>query len=347
MQEIPQTFFEEGVFLSLDAETVLIGYGKLSVCNEPSASSPSFYAPDFFLNSATPWFCPTVVKEVSKKDFIKFVEDRCPPQGKIRWTPPVLASLEEQLHSLDSFFSAGKLVKGVPVVFEEAPLEPQFYRRALAHLLKEKSELFLYGFWTKEEGMLGATPERLLESTDARCFHTMALAGTRSVSGPLADASLKSDPKEWREHQIVVEDIVQSLAPYGKIHVGPTEIVTVPHLQHLRTEIQLQSEKKVSPLKLVHSLHPTAALGTFPKKEGIEWLQRLQKQQDRRRFGAPFGVVWPEGRVSLVAAIRNVQWDQKRIYLGAGCGVMPGYDLQQEWRELEWKRTAVKRMMGL
>jgi isochorismate synthase EntC len=68
---------------------------------------------------------------------------------------------------------------------------------------------------------------------------------------------------------------------------------------------------------------------------------------DRGRFGAPFGIEWPDGRAHVLVAIRNVQWSGTTVLLGAGAGLIAGSRLKAEWAELALKRASVKGMLGL
>jgi menaquinone-specific isochorismate synthase len=63
-------------------------------------------------------------------------------------------------------------------------------------------------------------------------------------------------------------------------------------------------------------------------------------------FGAPFGL-WHEGVFRAVVAIRGIWWQQHRIMLPAGCGVIEASRMVNEWRELRLKREAVKSAISL
>jgi len=49
---------------------------------------------------------------------------------------------------------------------------------------------------------------------------------------------------------------------------------------------------------------------------------------------------------SLVA-IRNIQWDKNKSYIGSGCGIVKKSELNKEWAELTLKRNSVKKYLGL
>ena len=173
----------------------------------------------------------------------------------------------------------------------------------------------------------------------------MALAGTRSTRQP--SQNLMQDLKERGEHQWVLQDICQRIeALTGK---APQQSVTGEwtwgSLVHLRTDIRWQDAKR-APWKWVQQLHPTPALGVYPR-EAQQWLAQQPEANCRARFGAPFGVQLDKDQSLYVVAIRNTQWDKDGCRLGSGCGVVEQSDLNKEWRELQLKRAGVIKILCL
>jgi menaquinone-specific isochorismate synthase len=212
----------------------------------------------------------------------------------------------------------------------------------VAAVLAAPGPSLAYAAWTAEGGMVGASPEILFTRTGT-CVRTVAVAGT----SPAGQASgMPDDPKECREHQSVVDDITGALRPFGPVTVGAREILRLPGLAHLKTDIHVTAAESPPFSALVAALHPTAALGVFPRTAGLAVL-RDSGPHRRGRFGAPFGVEWPDGRASVVVAIRSVQWTGRTVLLGAGAGLVAGSRLEREWAELALKRATVKGMLGL
>ena len=118
-------------------------------------------------------------------------------------------------------------------------------------------------------------------------------------------------------------------------------------LEHLLTEIHVNLKKLYSYLDFVNALHPTAALGVYPKEKLSSWIGRLPGNQDRKFFGGPFGVESPDGHMHCYVAIRNIELENNKIRIGAGCGIVKTSDPQKEWQELFAKRNAVKRIFNL
>ena len=203
------------------------------------------------------------------------------------------------------------------------------------NILKKKSG-FVYGFWSKDSGILGVTPEYLFEKK-GRHIKTMALAGTGRVSD-----SLLKDPKEVKEHQIVVDDLSSRFQKFSIKKSLMYESI-FGDLKHLRTDIEFQSGGCF--LSLIEKFHPTSALGGYPKKEAWHWLKKYNRPLDRKRFGAPFSVYRPNGSAFCLVSIRNIQWDKKSVVLGSGCGLTAQSKLEKEWQELELKRKWVVRQL--
>ena len=195
---------------------------------------------------------------------------------------------------------------------------------------------FLYGVWNKHSGILGFTPEFLF-SLEGNKFRTMALAGTGPQTGP----SLLKDQKELKEHQLVVQSLQDSLRGILKWDkTTPSEMI-FPPLKHLLTKLTGSFTSKVSFEKICHTLHPTAALGGYPKKQALNWLKKQISQKNRKYFGAPLAFFETENRYFCLIALRALEWNGEEIKCFSGGGLIKESVLQKEWRELSLKRQQV------
>ncbi|HEY4831978.1 MAG TPA: chorismate-binding protein, partial [Waddliaceae bacterium] len=98
-------------------------------------------------------------------------------------------------------------------------------------------------------------------------------------------------------------------------------------------------------IEVVEMLHPTPALGAFPRILGKTWLMDYQTKMNRGRYGAPVGYYYPskeEGECFV--AIRNVQWVGPEAQIGAGCGIVAQSVFEQEWDEIQLKIQSIKSM---
>jgi menaquinone-specific isochorismate synthase len=323
---------------------IVLGLGPLESRSSRLADRPACYAPDFFLDESAPWLHPAAWHELSRDELAEWLPR--PGPIPVTWTPPSRDAYVQVFADLSAAIARGPLTKAVPVVLErgraagDAPLAPAL----LAALLDASDESLLYGVWDEREGMIGASPEILFRRLERGRVETAAVAGTYPAD---RGARLSADPKEVAEHQSVVDDIAAALAPLGRVDIGDRELLCLPWLAHLKTDLLLHPARAVGFDELVRALHPTAALGAAPRDADPGLLRRLDAGVGRGRLGAPFGVEWPDGRAACLVAIRNLQWRGRELTVGAGGGVIAQSRLDAEWEELRLKRDAVKRMLAL
>jgi menaquinone-specific isochorismate synthase len=323
---------------------IVLGRGPLERRAGRPGDRPACYAPDFFLDDPAPWLVPTAWHELSREDLATSLPR--PDRLRVAWSPPSRDAYARVFGELSAAIARGPLTKAVPVVLERgrAADDGSPAPGLLAALLDVPAAGLLYGVWSEEEGMIGASPELLFRLPGDGRVETAAVAGTYPAERGLR---LSADPKEVAEHQSVVDDIADALAPLGRVDVGPRELLCLPGLAHLKTDLVLHPARPVGFDALVRALHPTAALGVAPRDADPDLLRRLDAGAGRGRLGAPFGVAWPDGRATCLVAIRNVQWRGRDLTVGAGGGLIAQSRLDAEWEELRIKRDAVKRMLAL
>lgn len=296
----------------------------------PSAEL-AFFAPNFALSESQPWFVGQAC------DFPSY--DQIPLPTLAHKVEPSSAAFARLHKEILAFIQSGLFEKVVPMVCTEFEFEEPLNR----HMFKADPgpNQMAYGFQFGGEGLAGVTPEVLFECRDG-ILQTMALAGTGPTDGP----SLLEDQKEMHEHRLVIEQIYSELKDYGEIELSETIERSYGLLKHLLTPITLKLNELPPFEELVTRLHPTAALGGWPRRPAVEWLEKQSFHVSRARFGAPFGFVQGE-RMMCVVAIRNVQWWGKRLQVSTGCGVVRESRVINEWKELELKRQAIFRSLGV
>jgi len=328
---------------------VFVGWGPFEQLPFRRPERPAFYVTDFFLDDAHPWRHPAEWEEVAIEELVARLRgDAVARQPEIEWDAPAIDEFAPLFHSAQADMERGEFSKIVPVIFEHGTLRGD---GLLAHLLSQLTLLppgvWAYGYAYKSHGMIGASPEMLFQA-EAHGYRTMALAGTR----PVAHAEeLLVDPKERREHRMVVDDIVRRLAPFGNIEIGPLGLLRLPAIAHLVTPIffaESGGSEKMSFAEMVRRLHPTAALGVSPRTPaGERWLREADRGVKRRAFGAPFGIEREDRSALALVAIRNVQWQHERVRVGSGAGLLPESRLEREFEEMRQKRDQVKALFDL
>ncbi|MCA1644035.1 MAG: isochorismate synthase [Chloroflexi bacterium] len=199
---------------------------------------------------------------------------------------------------------------------------------------------------------LGATPERLI-ALHHGAASTMALAGSfpRGAS-PAQDRALadqlRQDPKERAEHAIVVGALRDGLAEVCTRIVADAQprVQKLPNLQHLVTPIRGQVGPGRGVLDLVERLHPTPAMGGFPRQRALEFI-RTSEGLDRGWYAAPVGWVNRAGEGEFVVGIRSALVQGAAATLFAGCGIMAASNPATEYAESGWKLRPMLAALGL
>ncbi len=113
------------------------------------------------------------------------------------------------------------------------------------------------------------------------------------------------------------------------------------------TLLEIQNVNRNQALQVLKSIHPSAALGIYPRVlEEYENLKKFDLQQKRFGFAAPFGFIKNQSLL-IVAAIRSFHFTADSVTLFSGCGVTAESLFKDELSEVEKKRNSVKKMMGM
>ena len=198
----------------------------------------------------------------------------------------------------------------------------------------------IFGWRQGNSMFLGATPE-LLVTRERERFQISPLAGSgpRGVDADddrrLGDELLASE-KDRLEHSIVVDDVVRRLTPFTKgiTHPSVPVLERFATVQHLATPIAGSTDHRV--LDLAGVLHPTAAVGGFPRSEALAFIAK-QEGIDRGWYSGGIGWIEPGGDGEIAVALRCalVRGDQAIIY--AGNGIVKGSDPGDELAETRLK----------
>ena len=322
--------------------SVVIGHGPFEGCAECPADGVAFHIQDFALREKSPWKVPNRVERTTTAGLAARIAES--PRLHAHWQPLDAGPFAAVFQEIMSSIHGGVFEKTVPVVTETGTAGQAPGPAVLAAMSRQRMPLQSYGWAGNGAGFAGATPELLFSLQDGR-LETMALAGTaRSEDRDV----FAVDEKEIREHEYVAQTLVSKLLHLGHLERRPREILDLGPIVHFLTLIHLDLRVPMTPVELLQRLHPTPALGPLPRTDAtldqlIEWRSRLGCPP---HFGAPFGL-WDNGRFDAVVAIRGVWWQDFRLSIPAGCGIIEASRLVNEWRELRLKREAVKRFLDL
>ena len=189
---------------------------------------------------------------------------------------------------------------------------------------------------------VGATPERLARFTPTQ-VQTESLAGstkrgmTYEEDDDLAGKLLNSK-KDRLEHQIVVEAIEEDLVPYSEHleHSSSPRVKKLPNVQHLYTPISAVFKKGISRTKVLKNLHPTPAVGGFPRTKALDFIEK-EELFTRGWYASPIGWINSHGTGEFYVGIRSGLIEQNTAHFYAGCGIVKDSDPEKEWLETELK----------
>lgn len=348
-------FLNEGALLRLPSGKVRLWQGPFKPVDTLKSQEISISYTQFFASQPEAFQSPQPVLETEVSELRRQLQsflEKHPARSSFTsqaFTGASLEGFQESFQVVQGKIHRGELEKAVPVTFARSSEIPGPSERAhmLFSALEAHSGLYVFGFWNEQEGVVGASPEILFHQ-QGNILRTMALAGTLPKSSGLPKETLLKDAKEMKEHRLVVEDIQKKLEKLGWVKVGQTHVIEFPLLSHLRTEIEVETSQASPSLKeIVKLLHPTAALGVFPRNYGIQWMQSLPDQVDRGVFGAPIVFSISHTESIAIVSIRCLQWNAQGSKVGAGCGLVQESDLFKEWQEIATKRESVFRVLGL
>lgn len=194
----------------------------------------------------------------------------------------------------------------------------------------------------------GATPEQLFRRENGEIL-VPAIAGTLAQSNENEESSLPEEllasEKDRREHDLVVQGICSSLSSLGlnpRAEATP-RVIQVPGLLHLYTSITAADDQRVSSEELMTTLHPTAAIGGYPKLFAKEFLHE-NETWDRGLFSAPL-LFRVENRETCLVAIRSALITSNELHFFAGAGYVKGSTPEAEWQETERKLRVMQMIL--
>ncbi|HXH75158.1 MAG TPA: chorismate-binding protein [Bacteriovoracaceae bacterium] len=333
-------FFLQGAFITC-AQTgdILLGKGGEVTHTQDLNCDAAFYLKDFY-QSRYICYRPIEWLKTSRSDLLKALKDS-------EQVPPITSSktfddlYAKDFELLKSSFNAN-LEKVVLISREEFQLnDPLKARAAFFQKALSFGAGMPYGLWFDGYGVVGSTPE-LLYHLKENNLTTFALAGTNRQGH---EQELLNSDKDRHEHNLVIDDIKEKLAPFcTQIESMQTGITNYKEMIHLRTDIKATLNKIEELSTLTSSLSPTAALGGYPKEKALLFLQATTygKLHPERYFGSAMGVLTKDIK-QFVVSIRNIQWRNDLFFIESGGGVLPESNLEKELDEVRLKRATIKK----
>ena len=202
---------------------------------------------------------------------------------------------------------------------------------------KMRPDFYLYGHWNfaQQEFYIGCSPEFLFEK-NKKDLYSCAIAGT-FLKSEFAEKTVPFK-KIREEHEITRDEIKKILNQFAKFEKQNEIIVEHELFTHLKTNFKFKLENTLHIDDLIKKLHPSPALGCFPKNKLLEQTaERLF--YSRQYYGAPFGFF---GKKTLfIGLIRGIYLNQKKLIVYCGGGITSQSQIQEEWKEILAKLQSV------
>ncbi len=194
----------------------------------------------------------------------------------------------------------------------------------------------------EHSSFIGCTPERLA-SFNKDYILTEGLAGSTprgetATEDARLEAELLTSKKDLEEHKFVVNAITKNLNSFAdnvEIPKKPS-VKKLTNVQHLYTPIRAHIKENVSKTQLLNNLHPTPAVGGYPREEAISNISRFEGFE-RGWYASPIGWINANGNGEFIVGIRSGLIKKEEVIFYAGCGIVSQSDPLKEWEETNLK----------
>ena len=280
--------------------------------------------------------------------------DETSSQFSIHEIRPASEWIEVVANSVDMIqqgaFEKVVLARDIQVMLD-GPAEAFDSSITLQRLRESYPAAYVFAVQRGKRFFVGATPERLVQAQDGQ-IQTMALAGSArrgetEEEDEMLGAELLQSEKNNNEHAIVVAMVQEAL----KNHCTNVNVTAMPqllklkNLQHLKTPIAGELIPGRCILDVMADLHPTPAVGGFPRHTALEAIRNMEKL-DRGWYAGPLGWIGAGGHGEFAVALRSGLIDGTKATLFAGCGIVANSDPQAEYAESSLKFQVMLRGLG-
>ncbi|MDQ3438501.1 MAG: isochorismate synthase [Actinomycetota bacterium] len=298
-------------------------------------------------------YASKIVQDIEDLSFPEGTSRSLLPTPVLREDSPDLKGWRENVERAIGAFSEGRLGKVVLARRAEFGFDGDLDPTLLLESLRAATPDCFHFYAEPEDGtaFLGASPERLFRR-EGRLVESEAVAGTRPRGASSADdEGLRDDllhsAKDRVEHTYVSKGIREALGPLCEeleIEDNVSEM-KLARGRHLRSKVRGTLRDGVTDAGLLDAMHPTPAVGGYPRGEALERISALE----------PFDRGWYAGTVGWIGSdasdfavgIRSGLVRGKTLALFSGAGIVAGSVPDEEWAEIEQKIGDFTGMFGL
>jgi len=294
-----------------------------------------------------------IVQEIEDLSLPEGASGALLPAPMFREDSPDFQGWKENVERALSAFSEGRLGKVVLARRAEFGFDRDLDPTLLLESLKAATPGCFHFYAEPEDGIafLGASPERLFRR-DGRSVESEAVAGTRARGvSSVEDEGLRDDllhsAKDRVEHTYVSKGIREALEPLCEVleiedHVSEMKLARG---RHLRSKVGGTLEDGVTDAALLDAMHPTPAVGGYPRNEALEQIHDLEPF-DRGWYAGPVGWIGQEAS-EFAVGIRSGLVRGRTLALFSGAGIVAGSVPDEEWAEIEQKIGDFTGIFGL
>lgn len=220
------------------------------------------------------------------------------------------------------------------------------FARLLPRLAERFPRATLFAMGSGGRVFLGATPELLLRRRGRRVASGSLAGSVPRGRNPRDDRrlarALVESKKDQVEHGIVIRAIREALAPHAaRVSARPApRLLRLENVQHLHTPVTATLARPRSVLLLAGDLHPTPAVGGYPRNEALALIRALERF-DRGWYAGPVGWTDATGDGEFAVAIRSAQVSGRTAEMHVGAGIVGDSDPESELAETRTKLRAM------
>lgn len=223
--------------------------------------------------------------------------------------------------------------------------------RSLERLRTEYPGCYTFAVARQGSIFLGASPEQLVQQQGKEVSAACLAGSIRRGESPDEDATLAdrllNSAKDQHEHEVCARAIREALEPLCSDLTMPDspQLLSFSNVHHLYTPVRGTLSNGSTLIDLVERLHPTPAVGGYPKEEARAFI-RDNEGFDRGWYASPIGWLDAEGNGEFMVALRSAIISGQRARLFAGCGIMGESDPEQELAESDVKLRPMLAALG-
>lgn len=188
------------------------------------------------------------------------------------------------------------------------------------------------------------TPEKLYHLKE-NTVSIDSIAGTIKRSDSTDGSELLSSEKDLEEHRIVSRYIESNLKEIGAIvtKTSSEELLMLPKLIHIHSKFNAVFDKPISNYKLLNKLHPTPAVGGFPKRKAVSFIKQ-NENMNRGLYAGPIGHI-SKNESEFAVGIRSILVKDNSAHFFGGAGIVEQSISENEWKETGDKIESVQCLM--